>query len=360
MSCTSKSPRKVAIAALAVGKRSLPAYAHRFAPRKFTQPQLFACLALKHFFKTDYRGIATYLKDLPELCQAIGLDRVPHFTTLQKAARRLLRCVPARRLLNATVTMVMKRRRHVALAAVDSTGFESRHVSPYFVRRRGKASKNCKTRVFTPWPKLGILCDCRNHLILAVHTSRGPTPDVNQLLPLLDRRSRHVIFRRLVADAGYDSESNHQALRDGHGIVSLIRPATRRATAKPATGRYRRLMQRLFKNTKRTHYGQRWQVETLFSMIKRNLGHALAARTYWAQCREMMMLALTHNLMILWLAIKVFYRASKCSCINVHRSIVSQQAKKIALGNTLVSSSVDIRCASSRSNNNRVAMYSVV
>ena len=68
-------------------------------------------------------------------------------------------------------------------------------------------------------------------------------------------------------------------------------------------------MQRLFKHTKRTRYGQRWQIETVFSMIKRNLGHALAARTYWNQGREMMLLVLTHNLMILWLITKVFYRA---------------------------------------------------
>lgn len=33
--------------ALAVGRATLPQYAHRFAPHKFTQPQLFACLVLK-------------------------------------------------------------------------------------------------------------------------------------------------------------------------------------------------------------------------------------------------------------------------------------------------------------------------
>jgi len=57
MSTTSKSPRKVALVALKVAQRSLPTYAHRFSPHKFTQHQLFACLALKTFFKTDYRGV---------------------------------------------------------------------------------------------------------------------------------------------------------------------------------------------------------------------------------------------------------------------------------------------------------------
>ncbi len=38
-------------------KDALPEYAHRFSPKKFTQHQLFAGLALKAFHNTDYRGI---------------------------------------------------------------------------------------------------------------------------------------------------------------------------------------------------------------------------------------------------------------------------------------------------------------
>ena len=122
MSTTSKSPRKVALVALAVAKNALPAYAHRFSPKKFTQHQLFACLVLKAFFKTDYRGIEAMLKDLPDLRKAIGLQTIPYFTTLQKAARRMLISVSANRLLDATIGLAMKRRRGVGLAAVDSSG----------------------------------------------------------------------------------------------------------------------------------------------------------------------------------------------------------------------------------------------
>ena len=53
---------------------------------------------------------------------------------------------------------------------------------------------------------------------------------------------------------------------------------------------------------------QRWQVETVFSMIKRNLGSALHGRSYWSQCRELMLLAITHNIMII-LPAELFYRA---------------------------------------------------
>ncbi|MCK4874120.1 MAG: transposase, partial [Phycisphaerales bacterium] len=119
---TSKSPRMVAVVALRIGERSLPRYAHRFAPHTFTQPQLFACLVLKCFFRTDYRGIVAILHDAPLLRQTLGLSRVPHFTTLQKAAQRLLHFSRVRLLLTASFQLLMARRSRVRCAAADSTG----------------------------------------------------------------------------------------------------------------------------------------------------------------------------------------------------------------------------------------------
>ena len=72
MSTTTKSPLRVVRNALAVGGDVFRLHAHRRCPKLYTQPQLFACLALKAFFKTDYRGIAQYLRDLPDLARAVG------------------------------------------------------------------------------------------------------------------------------------------------------------------------------------------------------------------------------------------------------------------------------------------------
>jgi hypothetical protein len=47
-------------------------------------------------------------------------------------------------------------------------------------------------------------------------------------------------------------------------------------------------------------YGQRWQVETVNSMIKRTMDSALRASSYWSQSRELVLRVLTHNIMILW------------------------------------------------------------
>lgn len=248
----------VASVALAIGKRSLPAYAHRFAPKKFTQPQLFACLVLKTFFKTDYRGVVVFLNDMPQLGNAIGLQAVPHFTTLQKAAHRLLCFSAARQLLDASLRSMFGRKRSIKLAAIDSSGFEAGQVSPYFVKRRSRDAGKWQTTTYTRFPKLNIICDSTTHMILAAYPTRDPTPDVNQLLATLQPCAPSARIDRIIADAGYDSEANHRILREERGIKTIIPPRIGRPTSKPATGRYLRLMQKLFCNPQRVHYGQRW------------------------------------------------------------------------------------------------------
>ena len=86
-----KSPRAVAREALRLAQESLPAYSSKFSRRDYTQHQLFALLALKTFFKTDYRGVVALLGDFPELRADLGLDKVPHYSTLCYAAGRLLK-----------------------------------------------------------------------------------------------------------------------------------------------------------------------------------------------------------------------------------------------------------------------------
>lgn len=86
-----KSPRRVAREALRLAQEALPAYACPTSRHGFTQAQLFACLALKTFLKTDYRGAIAFLGDFPELRADLGLTKVPHYSTLCYAEQRLLK-----------------------------------------------------------------------------------------------------------------------------------------------------------------------------------------------------------------------------------------------------------------------------
>jgi Transposase domain (DUF772) len=84
----SKSPKRIAKQALEAAKRSLPTYSATHSPRKFTQHQLFAIGALRHFFRVDYRGIVAILQDSSDLRRVLGLRTVPHYSTLAYAEKR--------------------------------------------------------------------------------------------------------------------------------------------------------------------------------------------------------------------------------------------------------------------------------
>jgi hypothetical protein len=323
MSATSKSPKAVVLASLAVARRALPAYAHKNSPKTYTQHQLFACLALKNFLKTDYRGVVIHLGDNPLLVKILELQRIPHFTTLQKASRRLLAAKKAKRLLDATVKQQMGRRRRVSSAAIDSTGLQCGCASAYFVKRRKRVGSPWKTVVYHHYPKLAVVCDIDSHFILAFRAGRGPRPDVDEFRPLVADALGRVRLLRMTADAGYDSEPNHRYAREECGIRTVIPAKHGRPTAKPATGRYRRLMQTRFD---RDAYRDRVQVETVMSMIKRRQGSYVRGHTYWSRCRDLRLLAITHNIMIL-LFFKVFYRAGHSTFLRVWSSPPSNRGR---------------------------------
>jgi hypothetical protein len=91
MSKTTQDPIALARAALEVGQAALPPYSHPKSPHKFTQAQLFALLVLRQFFRLDYRGVVAWLRRWSELREALGLTRLPHYSTLCYAEDRLLK-----------------------------------------------------------------------------------------------------------------------------------------------------------------------------------------------------------------------------------------------------------------------------
>jgi len=298
---TSKSPLAVARWALALGKASLPEYSHSRSPHKYTQPQLFALLVLKEFFGQDYRGLMQLVADLSDLQKALELQELPHYTTIQKAARRLLSRRRIQKLLATSIEAAKKGRilRSKRLtAALDSTGLSSRHTSAYFVERKQRVlhAKGYQTTQYRRFPKLAHICDTTTHLIFGFLPSWGPSTDVSHFIPLLKEGLRVHPVGIILADAGYDSEANHRFARGELGVRSVMPARAGRSTAKLPTGRFRRRMTTRFP---KKLYGQRAQVETVMSMLKRNFGEALSAKTYQAQMREIGLKVLTHNIGIL-------------------------------------------------------------
>ena len=289
---------RVARQALAVATKALRPYAHRFSPKMFTQPQLFACLVLKTFFKTDYRGLARYLQDLPDLRRPSASRRAPlhHPAEGQPApAAPAPRPPPVPRhhppLPRAPPPGPAGRLR------LHRPGLRPRQLllrPPPQRRRKAMADRHLQPlRQAGSWPSTGQPPDAGG-----LGRPRPARPIPTASCPCWTPRLANVRIEAALADAGYDSEPNHRYAREERGVRSFIPATIGRPTTKLPSGRYRRQMkQRLNKHYGR--YGQRWQAETGFSMFKRRLGAAVNGRSYWGQCRELLLMAITYNIMLL-------------------------------------------------------------
>jgi hypothetical protein len=294
MRAMTKSPLRLAREALELGLKSLPAYSGRFSRHDFSQPQLFAILVLKVFFKTDFRGIVAILAEWPHLRRALGLKKIPHYSTLCYAQERLLKDGRFDRLLSA----VWKQARLQGLIdrkpefAIDATGLETRHVSAHYMNRRGEQHFEQRT-----WPKLTAVYHTATHLIAGAVAGRGPSSDSSQCPPAIRQAAANLHPHRVLGDKGYDSEPIHQLCRDELGIGSTVIPLNPRNTGRkwPKTKYRRQMRKRFFKRV----YGQRWQAESGFSRHKRRLGSALTARSETTQRSEILLRVLVHNLLIL-------------------------------------------------------------
>jgi transposase-like protein DUF772 len=136
---TCKSPRRVLREAHELALPLLPTYASAFSRHDgFTEPQLFACLVLREHQKKSYRGIEALLADSPLWLADIGLPRAPDHNTLCRAFARLIKRGLMNRMLDQQAAWAEQRgliQGHVEPVALDSSMFESRHVSRHFERR---------------------------------------------------------------------------------------------------------------------------------------------------------------------------------------------------------------------------------
>jgi hypothetical protein len=304
---TCKSPRKMMCFAHALARQCLPRYSCKFSRHDFTRAQLFACLVVREHQNKSYRGVEALLRDCPHWCRGIGMKRVPDHNTLWRAFAALLGETQVGRLMDRLTRWMQLLKALGETCAIDSTIDDTHHRSRHYEHRcrhhaaKDKTSVNRRrSRTARRLPKLSLCIDVGCHVILAARTRVGVCSDQRDWPPLLAASVRRVPqLRTAIGDAGFDSHRNHAVARERLGVRSLIKLSTPRPGDGPPTSRYRLLMgKKLSGSQKGKPYGQRAQAETVNSMMKRNLGAHLRARTAEGRKKEQMLRVLTHNLMI--------------------------------------------------------------
>jgi hypothetical protein len=316
---TNRSARELMLRAYQLGQRIWPDFTGPFSRHDFTQAQLFACLTVRESLKFSYRRAEAFLADVPDWLAEINLCQPPDHNTLWRAFGKLLKPRQVKRALD----LLAKEADDLASdltrkpLSIDSTCYEPHHRSRHYDRvcRRmqrenqrkhakppgkwGKTVNASRSRKLRQMPKLSLAVAAASHRILAVKAMLGNGSDAPEFDGLLFHAWRRAPVKTVVADAGFDSEKNHQIARLDLNVRSVIPPKIGRPSPKPAQGRFRRLMQQRFaRKADAKVYGQRCQSETVNSMVKRNLGECLRSIRKDRRKQEMLLKSLTHNLML--------------------------------------------------------------
>jgi hypothetical protein len=274
--------------ALQVATRVLPPYRSRFSKHQFTQPQLLAILCLMRYEDWTFREAEVRLREHGELRGVLQLRTVPDYTTLYRFLKRLDDDTVERGL-GETVRRLRRGRTHVRVsAAVDGTGLSHHSASSFFIRRIEQHSRGMtRHRHCLKWL---IVADVKQQIVLAQRARQGPRCDTRALPALVDAAGRRVPLREVLADAEFDSEANHQYIRQRWRAHSIIPANPRRGVPQAA---FRRQMYLAFPQKP---YGQRAKVETIFSVVKRKLSSRAPGRCLASQIRQALLLGLAYNL----------------------------------------------------------------
>jgi hypothetical protein len=114
-------------------RQGIPLYSSRFSRRDYTLWQHVALLALMQRVRKSYREFANDLLTVAgRLVRALGLPRIPHFTSMEKFMLRVPSAL-LERVMGGFLSSLTRVRRQVL--GVDSSGFSPGHASRYYALR---------------------------------------------------------------------------------------------------------------------------------------------------------------------------------------------------------------------------------
>jgi len=223
----------------------------------------------------------------------LQLSHVPHFTTLQKFTERISGTLLEKIISSSLIQILTKIGR--LFVGIDSSGFKATHASQYYTER---------IKLRRKYIKLSLAADVLQQIICTIKIRRAPTRhDSIDFRPLITKVSELVPLSVVTADKAYDSEKNHELVRDILHALSVIPARYEHVPIRKTRGRYRKQMKRgYFKSL----YSQRNKDETIVSVIKRLFGEHITSRLVKTQNRELSFRCIAYNIHRLTNLIMIF------------------------------------------------------
>jgi len=260
----------------------LQLYSHKFSKKKFSQYQHLFLLVYKQFRKFTYEELLTDIAGNKELRVYLGLNKLPHYTTLIKFAGRLP-CKILDKLVLAFKHFIPEPKK----IAIDATGITLDNASPHYCKRIAKRVTK------RPFMKTTFIVDIEKYIILLVKLRKKTRHDVIDAMPLIKKMALHYEPHIFYADRGYDSETIFKLCFEKLGAYPLILQKRLDVPKHRRRGEYRK---KTFDVFDYGEYLQRNKIETLNSMIKRRFGANVKSRKDRLQKFEIMTRIIAYNI----------------------------------------------------------------
>ncbi|NQU79116.1 IS5 family transposase [Candidatus Woesearchaeota archaeon] len=260
----------------------LQLYSHKFSKKKFSQFQHMFLLIYKQFRKFTYEELLTDIAGNSDLRAYLGLNKLPHYTTLIKFAGRLP-CKVLDKLVLAFKHLFPKPKK----VAIDATGISLDNASLHYCKRIGKSFKK------RPFMKTTFIVDIENYFILLVKMRKKTRHDVIDAKPMIKKLALHYEPEVFYGDRGYDANSIFQLCFEKLKAYPLILQRNLDVPKHRRKGEYRKQTFDVFDYGE---YLQRNKIETLNSMIKRRFSSNVKSRTDKLQRVEILTRVIAYNI----------------------------------------------------------------
>jgi hypothetical protein len=282
-----------------INKARIPIRSSKFSNHIYNNHIHVILHMLRVSTQMSYQRFFEWIENFNGLWPVLGISRIPHYTTLQKFTQRC----PKQYLDNFILISGINEDGPLT-TSLDSTGFSITNASYYYTvtikhrqESRGKSGlgRPRKRRMIKKYLKVTILVDTASQKILAVCVRRGPDNDNKDFIRLFKdiEGNGRVDIEMVLADKGYDSETNHEYVHDVLGADSIIPARKYQHDDYKTRGKYRKKMKAGYDLDT---YRRRNISETVNSVLKRKMGDCVRAKNVLNQNREILFMVLAYNI----------------------------------------------------------------
>ena len=259
-------------------------------PKSFIQFMAFLYVALN----IPYRQLEGFIKVMMKLNSDL---KKPDHATIHRRVMKL----------NPNLGDSLRKSNKPITIAVDASGIKVTN-SGDWIRKKWKKEKRGFLKIY-------FAVDTKKRQIVAMEVTDERTGDIKKFESLVEKSSKRQKVKKVLADAAYDSRKNFSYLKE-KGIEPGIKPRKVLKTPKgwkdlknrkpivKARGNVTRKKEVIEysldpdKWKQKKGYGERWNVEILFSAFKRIYGEHARAKIFKNMIKEMELKVFAYNFML--------------------------------------------------------------